>query len=1170
MTATTAAAATAASVAAAGTAIEDGRSSVASSSLSTTSEADLQQQQQEQGQFIKQNRWKTALRRIVARNHHHRATTTIASDPVGEALQRQMNHPKNSVFRYSSRKTTTPRLQWTKPVFCQHNWHVLQQNWSAFKQLSYNELATKLLDVLVSTKTIRPTVGQSLVLGIRLLVFLLLLNAVLLNRIVIKSLQWTVWLVTGVSACLIDWKGLLTTILLLDDSKKENSEQQQFSIVMMLMTRPFHLLIKVVRTIFIWMDAHVFWGRRFAGREWFAEEFDWNTDGSYPPLFPRDRQQNGNNCGIPHSRPSATSSSSYCKSLFELPPPTIAQLGKRLGLDPVYVLSWVNNNNNNQDHNQSYQPYQQQWSGVTAQHMAAIHFCYAMLREDQLRGQSHQSSKLRRLDKQASLNSASSASPTKRRRSSISYHNNNNNKGHESAMSSSPPRRIQSSSAILVRAESSTESRRNIFGQQEESLLEAIELRVTLPPEQLPQQQQQQQPQQRELFSLESDVNQKRRSHNNDMIFFSGGADRDQCDEGEDNSIHYLSDLLEDAEDDSRTDHDDDHDDAASTESNVSYVGAADLPWIDVGARIGMRFLNSAHVQRAMSHQDTTDRILGQFGGGGGGSSGDTGTTEQSPLSGRLITRKQQSAYTPQLQHPLSKPVHSMWTAVAVPTKVQSHSLPLYSSGGNSCSIITSTTNPNLTTPTSLQASMPPEPIPRMYKKREPLKPGVKVAIPLFPFQPGAGGSKNMTTAMASDDVSRLQMATVVASKRIWVSAFQKEQQQDNVYNGCTNCLSVTVKLDRCFLRNGEFAELSFRVLDEWDDEYMPRHSKVPIGSCISTLFGIGVLVGWRVEDDCHVVRSLWQRRGPGSAHAYLNRNAIRGEIEAAVGFDVQTRFGWGVVLSCINDSLFTPSDNDDDDDDDGYLFVRYFVAIKEEGRNKGHVLELERRDILSCHGAQFIPIIEHIREAATFQIQVDNYVAALREQALDEKPAVSKEESMFWKASSECCGILWTSFLRAVDEDKEFESGVNEFMAEIIAFLERLDKPAEDAQDAELENQQQRQNVEWVSSEVEIGSDAVNQEPGLWIIDELFGGVFRVDDVETEQNSTATDDSAIASRSHASDDASSTRERLRSQYYERAFGVLRVLMKTVSIARAAGVAYPVSTAAKMKSMYNQ
>ena len=92
----------------------------------------------------------------------------------------------------------------------------------------------------------------------------------------------------------------------------------------------------------------------------------------------------------------------------------------------------------------------------------------------------------------------------------------------------------------------------------------------------------------------------------------------------------------------------------------------------------------------------------------------------------------------------------------------------------------------------------------------------------------------------------------MISSRRIYLSLDENSLVRN------TNCLTIKVILDKAFLRGGKFVEMDLRIMDEWG--LVPPHSKFPIGSCVATSFGIGVLVGWRVEDDCHIIRSLWMR----------------------------------------------------------------------------------------------------------------------------------------------------------------------------------------------------------------------------------------------------------------------------------------------------------------------
>jgi hypothetical protein len=366
-------------------------------------------------------------------------------------------------------------------------------------------------------------------------------------------------------------------------------------------------------------------------------------------------------------------------------------------------------------------------------------------------------------------------------------------------------------------------------------------------------------------------------------------------------------------------------------------------------------------------------------------------------------------------------------------------------------------------------------------------------------------------------------MASVVSSTRLHVDSDNKDFSSSSE----TNCLSVTAKMEQFFLRKGEFADLTFRVMDDWGPRYMPRHSKVPVGSCVATVFGVGVLVGWRVEDDCHVVRSLWQRRGAGTALAYLNRQAIVGTIEAAIGFTVETTVGIGQVIGCINTCS-------------SYVNCKFIVALNSE---KAIVVTIHRNDIISCAGAQFVPVTEHLKEAINYQMQIDKYYAADRGQRLsgERDLPVEHEFKMRW---TEWAEILWSSFLKAAEEDKEFDSSVNELLNFILDFLDKLDKPpSEETMHSEEKKEDdpswnEERNVEQTS------------EPGFWIMNDLFGGIFSS---KSEKDETPP----FKTETYVSLEEEKSRHPSKSKFYDRAFGVLRILMKTFAIARAASVDHP-------------
>lgn len=433
--------------------------------------------------------------------------------------------------------------------------------------------------------------------------------------------------------------------------------------------------------------------------------------------------------------------------------------------------------------------------------------------------------------------------------------------------------------------------------------------------------------------------------------------------------------------------------------------------------------------------------------------------------------------------------------------------------------------------PRAIKTQKPTSPkSPKSTTRRPNLQPGVKVVVPIFPKQPG------LKLSPSGSQDSRLQMATVIKSSRIHLRTSGPRQQSGSAY---TNCLSVTVVLDKSYLRGGRFAEMTFRVRDEWSSRYMPRHSKFPIGACVATSYGVGVLVGWRVEDDCHVISSLWQRRRAGSAHAYLNRDAIHGVMEAAVGFDVNTNLGRGTVIAYVHAGR-------------DFRCGRFFVHLKEEGRHKGHILEFAKNNIQSCDGAKYIPVIELFREATRYQLLVDNYNAALREQVAGHQ---FSEEELFWQSCSKGIEILWTSFLKAVDEDKEFDRGMNTFFSAIIHFLEEIDNPSDkpegrndnypakpalsvipEREDAEDEMDCDHSTV--ASSSIDI------QTPGLWFLNDWFDGIFQ----KAPENELPVVAIAELSKQTTSFDESKASN---SDGYTLAFAVLRCLMKSISIARA-------------------
>ena len=825
-------------------------------------------------------------------------------------------------------------------------------------------------------------------------------------------------------------------------------------------------------------DSMVLLGKRYRGREWNLEEFEFED---------------------------ATLAISNQKSLLSLPPPSVRE-GRRLCVDKEFMK-------------------RDEWSNQTTKHVVAIDFCYVMLREEMIRKQASKIEKAARKEGISEDDVVSNAH-TRSRSNSLS-------------MIRDPP-------AIIATRSSSEDNPLMPDGNRMvHSPTEEIEVVQELPDT---------------LF----DEPPKRRSR---VPPFSL----------ERHDFSSIDDILEVEEDCSepRTTSDSQKCDG-SIGSSSSH--ARDMNWMDVGAEIGMKLLGSAHVQRAMTSQDTAERIIKVK------EKMENSMNANSSVFGEknaVEVERRSEPSSHQQSKRLSVPVHSMWTLasaagdeclITTPTMAserdkssihddiqealkdsslfddgddaqiphgiggsthpenlnmkerQLHSEAASVFRSKMTTTLTSTDNPDRITPFNNESAAMGESFRsppgmgseaglsacRNMNKRAPrrsmLLPGVKIVVPVCPLQPGKSNHRKKVM------YSQLQMATVVSSKRIHV--FGRNQMPPVGQRG-TNCLSVTVKLDKSFLRNGEFTELTFRVMDEWGDRYMPKHSKLPIGSCVATAFGLGVLVGWRVEDDCHIVRSLWQKRGPGSAFAFLNRDSIHSTVEAAVGFDVKTSLGKGRVLAYVNGGK-------------EFRSGRYFVKVREEGRHKGHVLELNRSDITECSSAQFIPITEHIREAAQYQLLVDTYHAELRKIGMDDDEATERDVARY-------ADILWSSLMEAIDEDSNFDDGLNNFITSIVGFLERLDNP-------DIVHEEKIPDdsiiITATDSTVSSGVPGEKQDTGFWFMNDIFGFFGTEEDAK-----------------HEDPDESIEVERLFQEYkeptsYDTAFSVIRTLLRTVTIAK--------------------
>lgn len=293
------------------------------------------------------------------------------------------------------------------------------------------------------------------------------------------------------------------------------------------------------------------------------------------------------------------------------------------------------------------------------------------------------------------------------------------------------------------------------------------------------------------------------------------------------------------------------------------------------------------------------------------------------------------------------------------------------------------------------------------------------------------------------------------------------------------------------------------------------RHSKFPISSPVLTSYGVGVLVGWRSKDDCHIVRSLWKKRGLGSGHGYFNRDALLGVVEAGVGFKVDTTLGPGKVMGYT--------------DGQSLQNLKYVVQVKRNGVNLSELKILERCDILSCTSAKFIPVVEQIREAAKYQIQIEIYKEEKLQSLLEDEMMIIDKT---WKVFSEGFEIFLSSFITAAEEDSNFDSEISNFLSSFIAFLEDFDVGSQSRkvkfQEAKLSDERTMPTIhtERTSSEIMNGTR-------LWLFNDLFGA------------SKHGCNSISEPKSHVSNEA------IFEKSYNKMYGFLRLMMRTINITKA-------------------
>ena len=272
----------------------------------------------------------------------------------------------------------------------------------------------------------------------------------------------------------------------------------------------------------------------------------------------------------------------------------------------------------------------------------------------------------------------------------------------------------------------------------------------------------------------------------------------------------------------------------------------------------------------------------------------------------------------------------------------------------------------------------------------------------------------------------------------------------------------------------------------------------------------------------------MWQKRGNGSSHAYLNRNSLHGILEAAIGFKVNTSFGPGKIVAYVNAG-------------NKFLDGQFVVKLKHDDVLKRVDQELkymQRNEINDCTSAKFIPVLEQLKEAAKYKMQVDTYETAKFQMMLEDKNLLLDKT---WRMFSEGFELFLTSFIKAAEENEDFDVEINNFLSEIINFLEdfELDGAKHRLKQTLMtppKFQTKTQNNELDINMKEDDDDA----PGLWFIHELFNENRSKEELQESNNKRQRIDTTKSLDSGWSGDS-----------YKKVYAVLKMLMRTISIAKA-------------------
>lgn len=247
--------------------------------------------------------------------------------------------------------------------------------------------------------------------------------------------------------------------------------------------------------------------------------------------------------------------------------------------------------------------------------------------------------------------------------------------------------------------------------------------------------------------------------------------------------------------------------------------------------------------------------------------------------------------------------------------------------------------------------------------------------------------------------------------------------------------------------------------------------------------------------------------------------------MEASVGFKVVTSGGSGKVVGYINGGRH-------------FSEGKYLVQVRKHGRTDKELTEMNRSEIIQCKATKFIPILEQLREAAKYQMQIDNYEAERLQRMLEEQTLLIDNNT--WRVFSEGFELFLSSFIKAAQEDENFDSEISGLLGMIISFLE----------DFELGNTTMHRKPS--ISETRPQSSTVNaetpkieevQDSGMWVT-KLFGDVMKTPQFETKIHQRETASPLLPSKTVST-------KPFGEKSYKKVYAILRTLTRTIAIAKA-------------------